>query len=334
MPSCTGSSNEEETVEVLPSETAVMTSTMTSTATQTIEVEPTFTPTNTESPSTSTVEVDLGSLADEVEGVEVGVLYYFSDWGGVLERPISAEYTNTIDSTYPYSSTFDGTLSPHHGVEFLNSTGTPVLAAQDGEIVYAGTDDQTVVGPYTGFYGNVVVIQHPGVFEGRDLFTVYGHLSSINVQAGDQVSVGDQIGEVGMTGIATGEHLHFEVRLDENDYNCTTDPVLWFTPISGTGTDEEAGLLAGAFIKTNGEPISEYDFTLVQVNEEGGILYLYYPTTYYTDEMNSHPLLGENYVVPDLPAGDYLLSYIDGSVYEVYFTVEPGELVFLYVQFQ
>ena len=78
-------------------------------------------------------------------------------------------------------------------------TGTPVVAAADGEVVYAGDGIRG--------YGNLVVLQHPG-----DLLTVYAHNSALFVAQGQAVRAGERIAAVGQTGRATGPHLHFEVR--------------------------------------------------------------------------------------------------------------------------
>ena len=86
----------------------------------------------------------------------------------------------------------------HTGVDLAANVGEPVLAAGAGTVVFAGWND-------TG-YGNVVVIAHGAAF------TLYGHMSSINVRCGQQVSAGQAVGAVGSTGNSSGPHLHFEVR--------------------------------------------------------------------------------------------------------------------------
>lgn len=87
----------------------------------------------------------------------------------------------------------------HEGIDLPAPMGTPVLAAADGEVVYAG-------GGIRG-YGNLVVLQHGG-----DLLTVYAHNSALFVAQGQGVRAGERIAAVGQTGRATGPHLHFEVR--------------------------------------------------------------------------------------------------------------------------
>jgi murein DD-endopeptidase MepM/ murein hydrolase activator NlpD len=246
------------------------------------------------------------------------------EWRGLLARPIGPDGVQTIDLTYPYANTKNGTLEPHHGVEFPNGTGTPVLAAQDGEVVFAGSDELTVLGPYTGFYGNVVILRHTGLFEGRDLYTLYAHLSAVDVSAGQQVELGERIGAVGLSGAATGSHLHFEVRLDENDYAHTTNPVLWLGPAGST--------LAGILLDRYGRPVDLTTIELDLVGPDGAVLQNYYPITYFPSGVNANPILNENFVFPDLPPGDYRLNYIWDRYYTFEFSLSAGSLGFIKIQ--
>ncbi|HEX6256643.1 MAG TPA: peptidoglycan DD-metalloendopeptidase family protein [Euzebyales bacterium] len=95
----------------------------------------------------------------------------------------------------------------HAGTDFGASTGTPIVAAAGGAVVSAG---------WMGGYGNAVVISHGG-----GLATLYAHQSRLAVSTGARVARGQVIGYVGSTGMSTGPHLHFEVRVD----GVTTDPV-------------------------------------------------------------------------------------------------------------
>src|SRR6266498_3179940 len=133
--------------------------------------------------------------------------YCVTDGHLVFQRPIKPPGNTSVDVTYRYASTANGTRDPHHGVEFLNKFGTPVYAARDGVVFFAGPDSKPMFSPWPDYYGNLIVIQHAD-----DLYTLYAHLSKILVQAGQSVKVGDEIGEVGQTGVAIGSHLHFEVR--------------------------------------------------------------------------------------------------------------------------
>ncbi|MCB1538404.1 MAG: M23 family metallopeptidase [Rhodospirillales bacterium] len=93
----------------------------------------------------------------------------------------------------------------HKGVDFGAPTGTPIFAAGDGVIERAG---------WVNGFGKFVLIRHNGTYE-----TGYGHMSAINVKAGQRVKQGQVIGRVGMTGYATGPHLHFEVRVNGTQVN-------------------------------------------------------------------------------------------------------------------
>ena len=65
-----------------------------------------------------------------------------------------------------------------------------------------------------GGYGKCVMIDHGNDGKGRNVVTLYAHLSKITCAVGDEVDAGTKIGEVGSTGSSTGNHLHFEVRID------------------------------------------------------------------------------------------------------------------------
>ena len=88
---------------------------------------------------------------------------------------------------------------PHEGIDLPAPVGTPVFAAADGRVEYAGKGIRG--------YGNLVVVKHAG-----DLLTVYAHNSVLLVAQGQPVRAGDRIALVGQSGRATGPHLHFEVR--------------------------------------------------------------------------------------------------------------------------
>ena len=86
--------------------------------------------------------------------------------------------------------------------------GTPIYAAAAGTVIVAKSN-----GAWNGGYGNYVVISHPNGTE-----TLYAHMSKVETSAGASVGQGETIGLVGMTGMATGNHLHFEVRGAANPF--------------------------------------------------------------------------------------------------------------------
>lgn len=87
----------------------------------------------------------------------------------------------------------------HTGVDMSAGRGQPIKAARPGKVILAGT---------WGGYGRTVVIDHGG-----GLSTLYAHMSSLRVSKGDTVNAGEVVGKAGSTGLATGAHLHFEVRV-------------------------------------------------------------------------------------------------------------------------
>jgi len=92
-----------------------------------------------------------------------------------------------------------GTWRQHKGVDYGAPIGTRVRATADGTVEYAGKQNG---------YGNIIVLKHSGGIE-----TAYAHLSRIDVRLGQRISQNDTIGAVGMTGAATGPHLHYEFRV-------------------------------------------------------------------------------------------------------------------------
>jgi len=109
----------------------------------------------------------------------------------------------------PNVDPFTGAAGFHPGIDFGAPTGTPIHAAGDGVIVYAGLESG---------YGNYTCINHGG-----GIATCYAHQSVILVKVGDQVKRGQVIGLVGTTGYSTGPHLHFEVRINGQ----VTNPLPW-----------------------------------------------------------------------------------------------------------
>lgn len=114
-------------------------------------------------------------------------------------RPLQSGYmTSTWYSDYFY----DGTCRSHAGVDIGASEGTPVYSISDGKVVYAEWG-------WNGGYGNKVVVQH--YINGQNYTSLYGHLSSINVNVGDIVTKDSVIGFVGNTGNSYGAHLHLNL---------------------------------------------------------------------------------------------------------------------------
>jgi murein DD-endopeptidase MepM/ murein hydrolase activator NlpD len=114
-----------------------------------------------------------------------------------------------------------GVWKQHKGVDFAAGTGTPIHAAGDGVVDFAGTQNG---------YGNVVVLKHWSNYS-----TAYGHMSrfAAGVRKGTKVSQGDVIGYVGMTGWATGPHLHYEFRINNQPRDPMTVNIPNAQPLGG-----------------------------------------------------------------------------------------------------
>jgi len=124
-------------------------------------------------------------------------------------RPLRKSFLRTPVEFTRISSTFSvgrmhpilGYMRAHKGVDYAAPTGTPIRAAGDGRITFRG---------WSSGYGNFITIQH-----NSQISTAYGHMSRFaGVQVGQKVSQGQTIGYVGMTGLATGPHLHYEFRVN------------------------------------------------------------------------------------------------------------------------
>ncbi len=207
------------------------------------------------------------------------------------------------DKAYPYGSTRGGALRPHTGVEFVVPAGTPVLAVSSGTVVVAGNDATMAYGPQENFYGNLVIIELDS--DGATpLFALYGHLSEVSVVPGQRVARGDVLGLSGESGVADGPHLHFEVRVGQNTYSSTRNPLLWLEPLPQTG------VVAGRIVAPDGQILFEAPITLVRADATAP----YTATTSYAKgEPNSDPTLGENFALDDVIPGFYQAIVETGS---------------------
>jgi len=133
-----------------------------------------------------------------------GNVSYFSEDG----RPLRKSFLRTPVDFTRITSGFSagrmhpilGTMRAHKGVDYGAPMGTPIYAAGDGKVQFRGQQPG---------YGNVVILQHSG-----NVTTLYGHMSRFaGIGAGERVRQGQLIGYVGMTGLATGPHLHYEFRI-------------------------------------------------------------------------------------------------------------------------
>lgn len=134
------------------------------------------------------------------------------------------DITYPVEGDFVISATYSKRIHPitqetfvHTGIDITreNIHGDKVIAVASGIVEYTGYDSQ---------YGNMIEIKHRDDSTGETLYTVYAHLSEIKVDIGQNIEKGQEIGCVGNTGMATGPHLHFEIRdkdknhIDPNKY--------------------------------------------------------------------------------------------------------------------
>lgn len=119
-----------------------------------------------------------------------------SGGGGSMSWPTSGPVTSGFG---PRNINVAGSSRNHQGIDISANTGTTVVASRGGTVIFAGT---------RGGYGQTVMINH-----GDGIVTLYAHLSYIGVSSGSTVGQGGTIGQVGTTGVSSGPHLHFEVRV-------------------------------------------------------------------------------------------------------------------------
>lgn len=242
-----------------------------------------------------------------------------------LIRPLPSRSRNYDLEWYPFGNdVLNPNLDPyriHHGLDFPNETGTPILAASSGTVVHAGPFPSPRNG--VNYYGNTVVIEHDWVWQGQAVYTLYAHTLELFVEAGDFVEQGQLIAGVGSSGEVSGPHLHFEVRVGQNVYGDARNPSLWIAPFEGMGT------IAGRFVDSRGRFITTAPIKLrgVDVSLPTRSQFTYHPAVRPDD------VFRENFVFADLPAGTYevLLTGTDNIQYIREVEVRPGQTSFVVV---
>lgn len=155
---------------------------------------------------------------------------------GFLRYPL--EFRRISDHFGPRARhPISGNWRMHNGVDFAAPTGTPVMAASDGRVTFAEVQRG---------YGNTVIIDH-----GKGVTTLYAHLHRISTRRGETVRQGHVIGQVGATGWATGPHLHYEFRIQDQ----AKDPLKVALPMMGAP-------LHGAALRAFTEHAAQYSHHL------------------------------------------------------------------------
>jgi len=156
------------------------------------------------------------SILESSERTGASISEPASDSGASADNDAEAQTSGSANSDYGYGTVNGFSISypfgynenpytvskfAHSGVDITAPKGTPVLAAAGGTVR---------ISEWSAGYGNMVIIDHEDGFS-----TCYGHMMEIMVEAGQIVEAGEQIGTVGATGIASGPHLHFELRVND-----------------------------------------------------------------------------------------------------------------------
>jgi len=226
-------------------------------------------------------------------------------------RPVHPDDQNLKDQTYLYGSTMGGNFRQHQGNEYNAPEGTPLLAVDDGIIVYIDREIGHSVLKCSRREGDFYVYAH------------YHHQHDIFKKVGDVVKRGDVIGSIGKKGNVTNEHLHFEVSLskldDSNRESHTRNSELWIEPLPGTGTivgkavNEDGEYVPGVRIYGVTKPVpTESPFSFAET---------------YQDKVHSDEAYNENFVIGDVPEGSYVLSVeSEGKKSVIKAVVEAGKI--------
>lgn len=219
-----------------------------------------------------------------------------------LAKPLPGGGRFIVNDSFPYGSDGNGRYLLHNGVDSAEAMGTPVLAAADGVVAYAGPDANVLFGWRCDWYGHLVAIEHDQTWLGQPIYTLYGHVLDIVVETGQRVYQGQPVASIGFGGAAIAPHLHFEVRVGENDFGATRNPMLWISP------GPTRGVLAGRVVDENGRPWQGVTVTLI--DGRGDAPQFINTWSYLGDPdglINPDEGYAENFVFADVPPGSYVL---------------------------
>ena len=240
-----------------------------------------------------------------------------------FDRPIAVNEVNWPVADYRYGAVWPGMDNViHTGIDIDAPKGTPVLAAGSGKVVWVGYGLVNTRPNMDDPYGLAIVIKHNFGYQGARLETVYAHLSRADVVLDQEVTTGQQIGLVGDTGLTTGPHLHFEIRVEySNYYYMTRNPELWIVPPQGWG------VLAGRIMRNSWTLLYAQDVYVRSVaTGDTWLVRTYANSPAVHEDDNYH----ENFVLSDLPAGDYeVYFWTMGYSYKKVITIHPGMVTFL-----
>ncbi len=234
-------------------------------------------------------------------------------------RPIAADNVNWPAPDYRYGDLYPDADIVHTGVDIIADRGTPVVAAAEGRVTWAGEGLYRGINSPDDPYGKAVAIRHDFGYNQREIYTIYAHMDRVDVAVGQRVKAGDQVGVVGDTGNATGPHLHFEVRVKDNTFYTTRNPELWLAPPQGWG------VLAGRLIGRYGFPVPSIKVYVTSLDTgTDWVVRTYGPTS-----VNGDDYYQENLVLSDLPAGKYRIDFrLNWKDYQHEIEIKPGMVTF------
>jgi hypothetical protein len=233
----------------------------------------------------------------------------------------AADEADRRNAYYPYGYDAAGRFLLHNGLDFGEPRATPLLAVADGTVVTAGSDEQELFGWRCNWYGQLVVIELDQRWLNQPVYALYGHVLNLRVTPGQRVTQGQPVAEVGLGGVATVAHLHFEVRVGSNVFGATRNPLLWLAPRPGRG------VIAGRLLDPEGRPWQGVAISAIDRSGENP-----FRTTWsYLDDARhlARPdeALAENFVFGDLLPGNYqLYTRVQGLEYNAYVEVVAGAI--------
>ncbi len=238
-----------------------------------------------------------------------------------MAKPLPGGGRFLTNQGFPYGYDQGGRLLIHTGVDSAEDLATPLLAVADGTIVVARPDVAEQYGWRCDWYGQLVVLELDQRWNDQPVYALYGHVLNIVVQEGQHVERGQQVAEIGFGGAATAPHLHFEVRVGENSFASTRNPLLWFQP------PPSRGLLAGRLVDPQGRPWQGVALALVPADSEqetiGTWSYLGDPDGL----ANPDEAIAENFLFSDVRPGEYeLYTEVQGISYSQPVTIYGGDL--------
>ena len=239
-----------------------------------------------------------------------------------LSKPLPGAGRTLINQRFPYGWDENGRLLLHNGVDIAEGLGTPVLAVADGSIIVAQSDFNAWYGWRCDWYGHLVVLELDELWQDQPVYALYGHVLNLKVEAGQRVSRGEPLAEVGFGGAASNPHLHFELRVGENQFDATRNPMLWIGP------GLTRGVIVGRLVDPKGRPWQGVPLALVSLNGDGE---KYSTWSYLGDPQDlSNPDEGwaENFVFSDVRPGEYdLYTSMQGVDYRQPLTVSAGQII-------